>query len=76
MGKEASGGHYITDVFHTGLNTWMRMDDSNVRFIKAHQVVKPQSSLTPYLLFYRRNDCSGVVGGGGNGGGGMMPHQS
>uniref|UniRef100_A0A182TGA5 USP domain-containing protein n=1 Tax=Anopheles melas TaxID=34690 RepID=A0A182TGA5_9DIPT len=30
-GKEASKGHYITDVYHTGYASWIRYDDSIVK---------------------------------------------
>lgn len=34
-GNEAVKGHYITDVYHLGLNQWLRCDDGiiKVRFI-------------------------------------------
>ncbi|XP_022084105.1 ubiquitin carboxyl-terminal hydrolase 10-like [Acanthaster planci] len=55
-GKEASGGHYITDVFHAASNSWLRLDDSVVKPLRTHQVTKPLAAYTPYLLFYRRRD--------------------
>ncbi|XP_041454868.1 ubiquitin carboxyl-terminal hydrolase 10-like [Lytechinus variegatus] len=55
-GKEASGGHYITDVYHVGSSGWLRCDDSIVKPVKALQVTKPLSTCIPYLLFYRRKD--------------------
>lgn len=55
-GKEASKGHYITDAFHVGYNSWIRYDDASVKAIAEDQVLTPQGSRVPYLLFYRRND--------------------
>ncbi|XP_071479256.1 ubiquitin carboxyl-terminal hydrolase 10-A-like [Diadema antillarum] len=55
-GKEASGGHYITDLYHVGTSGWLRCDDSIIKSIKPVQVTKPQSTYIPYLLFYRRRD--------------------
>ncbi|XP_033626234.1 ubiquitin carboxyl-terminal hydrolase 10-A-like [Asterias rubens] len=55
-GKEASGGHYITDVFHAGSNSWLRLDDSIVKPVRVTHVIKPLQAYTPYLLFYRRRD--------------------
>ncbi|XP_794239.4 ubiquitin carboxyl-terminal hydrolase 10 isoform X1 [Strongylocentrotus purpuratus] len=55
-GKEASGGHYITDVYHVGTSAWLRCDDGIVKPVKAAQVIKPLTTCIPYLLFYRRKD--------------------
>ncbi|XP_034656981.1 trithorax group protein osa isoform X3 [Drosophila subobscura] len=55
-GKEASKGHYITDVFHTGYNNWLRYDDSSVKPISEKQVLQPHTPRVPYLLYYRRSD--------------------
>lgn len=55
-GKEASKGHYITDVFHTGYNSWLRYDDSSVKPIGEKQVLQPHTPRVPYLLYYRRFD--------------------
>ena len=57
QGDQAGQGHYITDVFHPGLQGWLRCDDSNVYVIPSSQVINPSADkLTPYLLFYRRGD--------------------
>ena len=57
QGDQASKGHYITDVFHPGLQGWIRCDDGNVHVITSNQVINsPSDKLTPYLLFYRRGD--------------------
>ncbi|KAI2662167.1 Ubiquitin carboxyl-terminal hydrolase 10 [Labeo rohita] len=37
-GNSATGGHYTTDVFHIGLNGWLRIDDQAVKIINQHQV--------------------------------------
>ncbi|XP_034432850.1 ubiquitin carboxyl-terminal hydrolase 10 isoform X5 [Hippoglossus hippoglossus] len=55
-GNSATGGHYTTDVFHIGLNGWLRIDDQAVKVISQYQVVKQTSERTAYLLYYRRVD--------------------
>ncbi|XP_029000337.1 ubiquitin carboxyl-terminal hydrolase 10 isoform X2 [Betta splendens] len=55
-GNSATGGHYTTDVFHIGLNGWLRIDDQAVKVINQYQVVKQTAERTAYLLYYRRLD--------------------
>jgi ubiquitin carboxyl-terminal hydrolase 10 len=56
QGDQAIKGHYITDVFHPGLQGWVRFDDGNVQVVTSNQVINPiADKLTPYLLFYRRD---------------------
>lgn len=55
-GKEASKGHYVSDVFHNGYNTWLRFDDAKVKSVSQDDVLKPQGYKVPYLLFYQRTD--------------------
>ncbi|CAF4637222.1 unnamed protein product, partial [Rotaria sp. Silwood1] len=56
QGDHATKGHYITDVFHPGLQGWLRFDDGNVHVVTSHQVINSTADkLTPYLLFYRRD---------------------
>lgn len=56
-GDRSTDGHYITDVFHPGLQGWLRYDDANVHVISSSQVMNSSAEkLTPYLLFYRRGD--------------------
>lgn len=58
-GKTVTGGHYTCDVFHTGSNGWVRIDDSLLRSIPEDFVRTPGGSMpnkTAYLLFYRRQD--------------------
>lgn len=55
-GNSATGGHYTTDVFHIGLNGWLRIDDQAVKVINQYQVVKQTTERTAYLLYYRRVD--------------------
>jgi len=55
-GREATKGHYVTDVFHTGYGTWLHCDDSIVQPTSEQLVMAPNASSTPYLLFYRRGD--------------------
>jgi ubiquitin carboxyl-terminal hydrolase 10 len=56
VGKEALKGHYITDAFHVGYNSWLRYDDASVKSVQEENVLKPQGTRVPYLLFYRRCD--------------------
>lgn len=58
-GKEASKGHYITDVLHTGYDIWIRYDDSTVKTVTEHMVLHPRAPRVPYLLYYRRCDTLG-----------------
>ncbi|XP_060519456.1 ubiquitin carboxyl-terminal hydrolase 10-A [Cylas formicarius] len=55
-GKEATKGHYVTDAFHVGYSSWLRYDDASVKQVQEEQVLKPQGTRVPYLLFYRRSD--------------------
>lgn len=58
-GKEASKGHYITDVFHVGYGGWVRYDDSVVKAVQESSVLHPRVPRVPYLLYYRRCDTIG-----------------
>ncbi|XP_014765047.2 ubiquitin carboxyl-terminal hydrolase 3 isoform X2 [Drosophila ananassae] len=72
-GKEASKGHYITDVFHSGYSSWLRYDDSSVKPVSEKNVLQPHTPRVPYLLYYRRSDTlpqqtqSQQTNGGGSG---------
>ncbi|KAI5101432.1 ubiquitin carboxyl-terminal hydrolase 10 isoform X1 [Silurus meridionalis] len=55
-GNSATGGHYTTDIFHIGLNGWLRIDDQAVKVINQYHVVKQTAERTAYLLYYRRVD--------------------
>lgn len=55
-GKEASKGHYITDVYHTGYLSWIRYDDSTIKRVTEKSVLNPLMHRVPYLLYYRRSD--------------------
>ncbi|XP_030018683.1 ubiquitin carboxyl-terminal hydrolase 10 isoform X4 [Sphaeramia orbicularis] len=55
-GNSATGGHYTTDVFHIGLNGWLRIDDQTVKVINQYQVMRQTAERTAYLLYYRRVD--------------------
>lgn len=55
-GREATKGHYIADVFHTGYNVWLRYDDNSVRIATENLVLQPRPPRVPYLLFYKRTD--------------------
>lgn len=58
-GKEASKGHYLTDAFHVGYGSWVRYDDSTVKYVNEANVLHPSAARVPYLLFYRRSDTIG-----------------
>lgn len=53
-GKESTKGHYITDAYHPAYQQWVRYDDSTVTAVTESSVLKPESPLMPYILFYRR----------------------
>ncbi|KAJ9579085.1 hypothetical protein L9F63_024808, partial [Diploptera punctata] len=58
-GKEATKGHYVTDVYHVGYGGWVRYDDSLVKAVQESNVLRPRGPRVPYLLFYRRCDTIG-----------------
>jgi ubiquitin carboxyl-terminal hydrolase 10 len=60
-GTEATKGHYVTDVYHAGLASWLRCDDSLVRAVSDSHVLAPITNSLPYILFYRR--CDTMVSG-------------
>ena len=35
-GSEATKGHYVTDIYHTGLSSWLRCDDSILKTISTN----------------------------------------
>jgi len=55
-GREATKGHYIADVYHTGYASWLRCDDSLVTPTAEQLVTAPSPTSVPYILFYRRGD--------------------
>lgn len=56
-GDSSRTGHYFSDVFHPGLQGWIRYNDSNVQVVTSSQVINSSNEkYTPYLLFYRRGD--------------------
>lgn len=55
-GKEATKGHYIADIYHSGYNCWLRYDDSVVKAVPEANVLRHVTPRVPYLLFYRRGD--------------------
>lgn len=61
-GTEATKGHYVGDIYHTGLSSWIHCDDSTLRSISENMVLSHSASSMPYILFYRRGDTMG----GGN----------
>ena len=57
-GKNATGGHYTTNVFHPGINSWVKIDDSRIQTVSVQDVLKFSSPRMPYLLYYRRVDLA------------------
>jgi len=55
-GLEATKGHYVADVYHTGYTSWLRCDDSTVRSVYEQDIFSPVPGSAPYILFYRRGD--------------------
>merc|ERR1719300_1190129 len=55
-GSEATKGHYVTDIYHTGLSTWLRCDDSILKTQTESMVLAHSATSVPYILFYRRGD--------------------
>ena len=65
-GSEATKGHYVTDIYHTGLATWLRCDDSQVKAVSESTVLSHAGNSVPYILFYRRADTMMGVKDRGN----------
>merc|ERR1711899_544373 len=57
-GKEATLGHYVTDVYHAGLG-WLHCDDSLIKSMTEAMVMSHSANSVPYILFYRRGDTMG-----------------
>ena len=55
-GREATKGHYVTDIFHTGYSAWLHCDDSTVSPTCEQSVLSPSPTSAPYILMYRRGD--------------------
>ncbi|GIY44769.1 ubiquitin carboxyl-terminal hydrolase 10 [Caerostris extrusa] len=54
-GEEAVKGHYISDVFNHGSQTWIRCDDRTVTAVEEEEVLSYNPPRVPYLLFYQRS---------------------
>lgn len=52
-GEEAVKGHYISDVYNHGSQTWIRCDDRSVTAVTEDQVLSYSPPRVPYLLFYQ-----------------------
>ncbi|XP_042905578.1 ubiquitin carboxyl-terminal hydrolase 10 [Parasteatoda tepidariorum] len=52
-GEEAIKGHYISDVYNPGSQTWFRFDDRQVTAVTEAQVLSHSPPRVPYLLFYQ-----------------------
>ncbi|XP_046359838.1 ubiquitin carboxyl-terminal hydrolase 10-like [Haliotis rufescens] len=57
-GKNSTGGHYTTDVFHPGISSWVHIDDARIQAVQVGSVLKYTAPRMPYLLYYRRTDLS------------------
>merc|ERR1719354_776028 len=57
-GREATKGHYVTDIYHSGYGTWLHCDDALVTETGLESVLTPSQTSTPYILFYRRGDTT------------------
>jgi len=55
-GREATKGHYVADVYHTGYASWLHCDDSIIKPTAEQLVTQPAPNSVPYILFYRRGD--------------------
>ncbi|CAD5118000.1 DgyrCDS6741 [Dimorphilus gyrociliatus] len=57
-GEQTQGGHYSADVYHKGLNCWLKADDEVIRSQPKGNVFKQhQGSRIPYILYYERIDA-------------------
>lgn len=57
-GEQTQGGHYSADIYHKGLNCWLKADDENIRSQQKGNVFKQhQGSRIPYILYYERIDA-------------------
>ncbi|XP_054707677.1 ubiquitin carboxyl-terminal hydrolase 10-like [Uloborus diversus] len=54
-GEEAVKGHYISDVYNHGSQTWIRCDDRTVSAVTEAQVLSHSPPRVPYLLFYQES---------------------
>ncbi|GFQ92680.1 ubiquitin carboxyl-terminal hydrolase 10 [Trichonephila clavata] len=54
-GEEAVKGHYISDVYNHGSQTWIRCDDRSVTAVTEDQVLSYSPPRVPYLLFYQES---------------------
>ncbi|GIY14858.1 ubiquitin carboxyl-terminal hydrolase 10 [Caerostris darwini] len=54
-GEEAVKGHYISDVFNHGSQTWIRCDDRTVTAVEEEEVLSYNPPRVPYLLFYQKS---------------------
>merc|ERR1711913_217460 len=59
-GREATKGHYVADVYHTGYANWLHCDDSIIKPTAEGLVTAQNPNSVPYILFYRR--CDTMVG--------------
>ncbi|XP_064467377.1 ubiquitin carboxyl-terminal hydrolase 10-like [Ornithodoros turicata] len=55
-GERTDKGHYVTDAYHPAGRLWLRCDDESVTPIAPNDLLRFETSLLPYLLFYRRLD--------------------
>ncbi|KAG8183097.1 hypothetical protein JTE90_019981 [Oedothorax gibbosus] len=53
-GEEAVKGHYISDVYNHGSQSWIRCDDRTITAVTEEQVLSYSPPRVPYLLFYHQ----------------------
>lgn len=54
-GEEAVKGHYISDVYNHGSQTWVRCDDRTISVVSEDDVLSHSPPRVPYLLFYQES---------------------
>lgn len=54
-GEEAVKGHYISDVYNHGSQTWVRCDDRTISVVSEEDVLSHSPPRVPYLLFYQES---------------------
>ncbi|KAK2722781.1 hypothetical protein QYM36_003096 [Artemia franciscana] len=55
-GKEATKGHYMADVYHPGLQRWIRYDDAAIKMVDEKTLLRHSPPRVPYLLFYKTKE--------------------
>ena len=73
-GSEATKGHYVTNVYHSGLAGWLNYDDGLIKAVAERDVLHQHTTNSvPYILWYRRGDTKAPAPTAAAGGGGSSP---